>query len=327
MRNDKIDRKNLTRGEYVRGWDMYTLYEITGMNLDSLVRKQKKNGVGVYRVKKTTAKTVRLGIKFHDDKKFFAICNDLWYTDIKKVKEFGKARPLFYLFRNFGLALGAILFAVLTALSGDFIFGFTYQGSGAVCEREVSEYLAARGVTVFSRFSELDFKALSADILADNPRLTFVRCEKSGNRLIVKLALKENGEGVISPAPLPLIACADGVLEELRVYRGTAVKTVGEEVKAGDILVAPYAEIKEQRVETSVLAYAAIKTKFVYEYVSESDSEEELAVLFAENALGERAAESVVEKFAAEDKIIYKITLYYKRILYSGNTEVKNPKD
>ena len=314
MRKDKDFGKNLKKD-----FGLYTLYEITGMNTDGLINSLQKKGVGVYRVKKTGLKTVRLGIKFCDDKKFFAICNDLWYTDIKKVKEYGKTLVFLKLIRNLGLALGTAAFVFIAALSNDFIFGFTYTGSGAVCEREVKDYLAARGVTRFSRFSDLNMKRLSGEILADNPRLTFAECRKVGNRLVIDIALKENGEGVISPEKTPLVSDSDGIIEELRVYRGTAVKNAGDEVKRGDVLVEPYAEIKETRTKTTVLAYAVIRTRFIYEYVSDNDGEEDAALIFAENALGEKPVDGVVEKTEKDGKFVYKVTLYYKRILYSGN--------
>lgn len=314
MRKNKSDRKNLKTGA-----ELYTLYEVRGMNTDGLVNSLQKKGVGVYRARKIDAKRLRIGIKFCDDEKFFAICKDLWYTDIKKVKEYGRAYPFLFLLRNFGLVLGSAFFFFTAAFADDFIFGFSYKGTGAVCRREVSDYLSSRGITVFSRFSDVDVKALSADILADNPRLTFARCRKEGNRLIIDLALKENGEGVISPVPLPLVSDADGIIKELRIYRGTAAKSVGEEIKAGDVLVCPYAEIKDVKTEVSVLAYAVIESRFIYEYVSDKDGEEAAAEIFAENALGERVASSSVEKTEESGKFIYKVTLSYERVLYSGN--------
>lgn len=314
MRKNKSDRKNLKTGA-----ELYTLYEVRGMNTDGLVNSLQKKGVGVYRARKIDAKRLRIGIKFCDNEKFFAICNDLWYTDIIKVKEYGKAYPFLFLLRNFGLVLGAAFFLFTATLADDFIFGFSYKGTGAILKREVSDYLSSRGITAFSRFSEVDIKALSAEILADNPRLTFARCRKEGNRLVIDLALKENGEGVISPVPLPLVSDTDGVIKELKIYRGTAAVSVGEEVKAGDTLVCPYAEIKDVRTEVSVLAYAVIESRFVYEYVSEKDGEEDAAVIFAENALGERVSRADVIKTEDRGKFIYKVTLSYERVLYSGN--------
>ena len=58
---------------------------------------------------------------------------------------------------------------------------------------------------------------------------------------------------------------------------------------------------------------------FIYEYVSDKDGEEAAAEIFAENALGERVASSLVEKTEESGKFIYKVTLSYERVLYSGN--------
>lgn len=313
MRNDKIGGKNLKKD-----YDVYTLYEINGLNLDGLVNFLQKKGVGVYRVKKIGAKTLRIGIKFCDDRKFFAICNDLWYTDIKKVKEYGKAFPLFFLLRNFGLFIGAVFFICSAAFASDLVLNFEFKGTGAICKREVQEYLSGRGVKKFSRFSDVNLKTLANDVLADNPRLTFVSLSKDGNRLIIDLALKENGQDVIFAEEAPFLSDVNGVIKEIRVFRGTAVKNVGDEVRAGDVIVEPFSGTDENRVGVSVLCYAVIECEYVYEYVSEKDGEEEVALIYAEASLGERVTEQNVIKTPSDGNFIYKAILKYRRILYSG---------
>lgn len=313
MRNDKSDRKNIKRES-----EIYSLFKIKGVNLDGLLNYLQNKGVGVYRVKKIDAKTMKVGIKFRDERKFFAICRDLWYTDIVKVREYGKGYPLLFFARNLGLLLGAAFFVSAAAFFGDFIFAFSYRGTGAVCRREVQKYLSDNGVTVLSRFSDNDLKTLSDGILADNPRLTFARCSKNGNRLDVYLVLKESGKEALSSSDSPLASDVDGVVKEIKIYRGTAVKNVGDEVKAGDVIAEPYSYRGEEKITTETLGYAVIEARFSYEYVSDEEGQEESAALFAEDALGERFTDCAVETIKDGDAVIYRVTLKYERILYSG---------
>ncbi len=314
MRKNKIDRKNLKNTDA----SLYVLYRIRGNNLDGLVNSLQKKGIGVYRVRKTDGKTLIVGIKFRDSEKFFAICNNLWYTDIKKVKEYGKALLVLRLIRNFGVAIGTVLFVCIALFADGFIMKIDYVGTGAVCKREVREFLSERGIGEFSRFSDVDLKNLSAEILANNSRLVYAACQKRGNRLIIELALRKNAESGIAVIKEPLVSDVNGVVEEVRIYRGTATVKTGDEVKVGNVLANPYAEINGVRVEEGLLAYIAIKTDFYYEYFSESDDREEESVIFAENALGERYTESSVEKTKGQKGFVYKVRLSYKRILYSG---------
>ncbi len=314
MRKNKIDRKNLKNADA----SLYVLYRIKGNNLDGLVNSLQKKGIGVYRVRKTDGKTIIIGIKFRDSEKFFAICNNLWYTDIKKVKEYGKALPFLRLIRNFGVVVGAALFICVASFLDGFIMKIDYVGTGAVCKREVREFLSERGIVEYSRFPDGDLKNLSAEILANNPRLVYASCQKRGNRLIIELALRQNAEKSVTVIKEPLISDVNGVIEEIKVYRGSATVKVGDAVNAGDMIAEPYAEINGVKIEEGLLAYVAIKTDFYYEYFSESDDREEESVIFAENALGERYTESSVEKTKGQKGFIYKVRLSYKRILYSG---------
>lgn len=317
MRKNKIDRKNLKNADA----SLYVLYKIKGNNLDGLVNSLQKKGVGVYRVRKIDGKTLIVGIKFQDSEKFFAICDNLWYTDIKKVKEYGRALPFLRLVRNFGLVIGAALFIFFASFSDGFIMKIDYVGTGAVCKREVCEFLSDRGICEFSRFSGEDLKNLSAEILANNPRLVYASCQKRGNRLIIELALRKNAETGIVTVKEPLVSDVNGVIEEVKIYRGTATVKTGDEVKVGDIIANPYVEINGVRVEEGLLAYVTVKTDFYYEYFSESDDREEESVIFAENALGERYTESSVEKTEVQKGFVYKVKLSYKRILYTGMPE------
>lgn len=313
MRNDKSDRNNIERGA-----EIYSLFKIKGVNLDGLLNYLQKKGVNVYSVKKTDAKTMKVGIKFADEQKFFAICRDLWYTDIVKVKEYGKGYALLFFARNLGLLLGAAFLVAAMAFFGDFIFAFSYSGTGAVCRREVQKYLNDSGVTVFSRFSDKNLKTLSDGILADNPRLTFARCSKNGNRLQVYLVLKEDGRDVLSPSDSPLVSDTDGVIKEIKIYRGTAVKNAGDEIKAGEIIAQPYSYRGEECVQTQTLGYAVIEARFIYEYVSDFEGQEEAAELFAKNALGEHDTDCTVDTIKKDDVVVYRVTLKYERIIYSG---------
>lgn len=309
MRKNKVPFKNL---------EIYSTYEIKGLNLDRLLNTLQKKGVYVYDTKKVSNKKLFITVKFCEVEKFCAILEDLCYTNIRKVKEFGKGYFLLFFFRNLGLLLGAVFFIIACAFCNDLVFSFSYSGSGSVLSREVESYLKERGVNVTSRFSQIDMESLSNGILANNPRLSFAECSKYGNRLNVELVLANQGERVLEGNKTSLTADFDGVVKEIKVYRGRALVGVGDSVKKGDTLVTNKVIVKDTEVEVGVVAFVTIAVEYSYVYESENDGEEDYAVLIAQSTLAEKETSGIVTKTKGKDKYIYNVTLTYDRVIFTG---------
>lgn len=310
MRKNKSGTKNLEL--------LYTTYEVKGLNLDRLVNLCAKREIPVRDVKKYGNKRMLITVNFKDGKKFFAIAEDLCYN-IRKIRDKGRALPYLLLLRSFGLILGGVIFVAMAFFVDDLIFSFSFSGSGSVLKREVEEYLLGRGVTVYSRFSSIDLAGLEDEILAGNPRLSFASCKKVGNRLKIELALSGEGVEVLDTKTQALEASVSGVVESVKVYRGTSVVSVGDFVNAGDTLVVGTVEIKEQSVYTGVLATVSLRTDYVYTYRSEKDEEQLLATIFARESLGDREILSeTVEKTQTDGGYEYKV-VFTTRVILKAN--------
>ncbi len=296
----------------------YTVYEIKGLNLNRLVNYLKKEGVILYDVKKIAQNRIRLGVNIKENKKFFAITNKLCYTNINKVKHGGILYPFYNIAKNVGLIVGGALFIALSVISNDFIFSVSFTGSGAVYSSQVSGYLQERGITTFSRFSSLNLKTLSADILSHNQNFSFVDCSKNGNRLVINLALAEQQKSALSGNARELRSAYAGVIENIKVYRGTPLFKVGDPVNKGDLLVDGYALIKEERVDINVIAYVTILESKQFLYQSYNDNEQDLALTFALSRLQEEPVSYSIEKTVNGDKFYYKVNLSLRRTMFVG---------
>lgn len=309
MRKNKFAFKNLK---------LFSTYEVRGLNLDAFINSLKNRGLSLYDVKKTGNKRLILTVNFFENPKFFAIAKDLCYTDIRKIKDGGRAYPLLYFFRNLGLILGAVFFIAAAVVTGDCVFSFSYTGSGSVLKRETENYLKRNGITAFTRFSDINLSSLADGILADNPRLSFVECERSGNRLIIESALSEGKSNVLSGNQKELLAECDGKVVSVKVYRGTPAVAAGDEVKKGDVLVQGTAIIKEQPVFVGVIAYVTILTEESYAYISDNAGEEDKAVIFAEESAGTESENARVSVSEENGSYIYTVTLECKRVHFTG---------
>ena len=309
MRKNKINRKKL---------NLFVVYRITGLNLDNLVNILKNKGVTLYDLRKTSGRTLTVSVNYADSEKFFAITRDLCYN-VKRIGEKGRFSFALKLCRNLGLLVGALIFFVSSLFADDIILSVDYYGSGKVISREIDGFLKSRGITEFSRFSDIDLPALSDEILKVSDKISFAECVKYGNRLKINLALAEEPVKTLDCDKESLISDVDGEIEYVKVYRGTALKKAGDNVAAGDIICGGFAVIKDTEVKVGVIATAAIKVSYFYEYESEKDNDEQTAEIFALIAFGdgEILSTETGKSVSETGTYIYKIKIVYRRILYA----------
>ncbi len=295
-------------------------YEITGLNQDRLISELKKRDFTLYNVKKLSNRVMYISVNLSESKNFFAITKNLCYN-IKKVRLLGKGKTAYKLLKNFGLALGALTFLALSILSNDFILAVDYSGSGSVYKREVAEYLSARGIDKYTRFSSFETAKLEDDILAENPNLTFVSVEKKGNVLSVYMTVKNQAQLTAGEKQTEFRSTCSGRVESIKVYRGTAVVSVGQTVSVGDLLVAGFVDIKEQRVETGVLASITIIETKSFSYRLEGVDKKEIALALAEQEIDREVQNSwvVVKEISGRpNQFEYIVSLEYRSVLYAG---------
>ncbi len=290
---------------------LYTAYSVDGYNLDRLLNLLHSRKIEVYSAKKVGNTKLILNIRYGDNKNFLALTKELCYN-IKKIKDGGRLYPFLYLYKNLGIVIGAVLFVAFTFLFNDYLLGFEFSGTGSIYAEQVKEYLTSRNVKEFSKFSSLDLKELANGVLQNNERLTFVSCQKVGNTLKFNLVLSSEKVPILSQNVKQLFADEDGEIIEIKVYRGTEIFHVGDYVKKGELLVDGYSIIKEQRVETNVLAYVKLKCEKTFVYESQKDGEDEFAIVFAKEEYPEiTPSKEIVVKEKIGDKYAYRVTLEY----------------
>lgn len=297
---------------------LITTYQIKGLNLDRFINSVQRRGITLYNVKKEGQNKLVLSVNFKDSKKFFAITKELCYN-IEKIGDKGKALPLLSLIRNFGFIIGGGFFILLSIFFNDLIFSFSFAGSGSVLKKEVEGYLLSKGISAYSRFSKIDIPALEDEILSSHPNLSFVSCTKQGTKFKIELVLAEDEKGRLSGKEKQLCANVSGVVESIKVYRGTAQVNVGDVVREGDLIVDGYNVIREEKVETNVIACVTIVAEKEFLYRTNLDNQEEKAILFATESLLDREILNYsVTKIKDNQTFIYKVKMAYRCVLCVG---------
>ena len=310
MRQNKSDRASID--------GVKVTYEVRGLNLDRLINFAKKKGFTLYDVKKYGNKRLIVSVSLKESKNFFAITKELCYN-IKKVRENGVYYPLLKLSRSLGVVIGAIIITLTAIYLDGVILSVSYFGSGSIYHREVEEYLKSRGVTKYALFSDFSLSALEDEILSANERLSFVSCKKVGSRLQVELALSKEPVQKLNSNIYSLCSDCVGVVEDIKIYRGTALVQKGQTVEKGQVLVDGYTEIKDQKVPTFILASVVLSCEKITEYHSNSDDDKENALIFAAEELGDATIiDQLVFKRKVGEEYAYTVVTKYKKIISAG---------
>ena len=300
------------------GLVLKSTFLVEGLNLDFFINAVKKRGVTLYDVKKIANKRLILSVNFLERRKFFAIAKEMCYN-IKKVGEKGKARHLLSAYRSLGVVVGCMVIALVAIFTSNYILSFSFTGSGSLYERQAKDYLYSNGVKPFTRFSDFDLNTLENGLLSNLSGVSFVSVKRSGNRLVVEMALSNEKPKTLDGNVFAMYAQVDGVVESIKVYRGTQVVSVGDFVKSGDLLVDGVAVINEQSVKINVIACVAINCQKEYSFISSDAGLEEQVIALAKEKLGDKNIVSTsvqVENLGGQ--FVYKASLTYKQVFYVG---------
>ncbi len=184
---------------------------------------------------------IRFSCAFRPARKFLAACRA---RDIEA--EIVAYRGLPYLFERMakrpGLIVGALLSVALIVLSGLFVWDVQVSGNVTLNESEVVEELRKCGFGVGSYLPNLRVREIENRVLMASERIGWLSINTDGTVARVQIIdhIAGKNEGGSDPSrkhPANLVAICDGQIEYLELYRGNAVVTTGQAVKAGELLV------------------------------------------------------------------------------------------
>ncbi len=234
-------------------------YYIEGLSVFRAADKLAAAGIPVLSARRDGKKGLYLQVDAKHGKKVFAILRGSCYN-VKKTAPRGLSLLASFWKKRAGLFFGALLFLAAAAFLQTRVLAVRVTGSGAYLGAQVEEILAREGVRRFSA-PPSEYAPLRAAVLA-LPRVSFCSFRKEGGVLTVDVEVAEE------PVPLKreLLAPATGTVEELVVVRGTPLVSVGDEVRAGETVVAGYLLIGGEKREAAVIAQVRVKYPFAAEY-------------------------------------------------------------
>ena len=135
--------------------------------------------------------------------------------------------------KRIGLVVGMVIVLLFCHFAKDYVFSISISGASAVQEHQIQEFLKSQNVEVGKKWSQISLRELENSIFVEVPTASNVVAKRQGSRLVISL-----GKSVPIRQTLgDIVAPADGKIESIEVSRGVAIKSKGDLVRAGEVIV------------------------------------------------------------------------------------------
>lgn len=214
---------------------MMTL-EVSGLNLEHLLNLAIRTGIFVCYVQRQNPRSMRLKLPVWQRKRFFDLCVRYGW-EITTISS-GQALRLGRRIKNKPcLFIGAALYLILIMISSGMIWQIRIDNADKSAG-EIRRFLNEARITAGRLKHTVSMTDLREQLMLRVPDLAYVAIGYEGSRLV--LACQPSLEGEEREIPgraLDIIAEQDGVITRIVVESGTPVVTIGQTVRAGDVLI------------------------------------------------------------------------------------------
>lgn len=155
--------------------------------------------------------------------------------EYKVTENYNLFRGINFLLNHFVLVVSALVALIMFLLVDTQVYSVHVQCDDVSVIPAVYEHLNQLGIKKFMRKSQLQRIDLAADLVGNFNNVAHANVRVAGNTLVVNLVTTNNQT---RKTKINFYAQYDAVVKEITAYSGTALVTVGDVVKKGDLLVA-----------------------------------------------------------------------------------------
>lgn len=139
--------------------------------------------------------------------------------------------------RRIGLFLGLAVGIGLCWLSGRFVWSVEISGNETVSASEIREELKRCGLGIGTYLPAVRTEEVETRVLIASEKISWISVYLDGTAAVVQVREHLSGSAEESPKPANLVSCADGQIEQIELYRGNCLVSVGQAVRRGELLV------------------------------------------------------------------------------------------
>ena len=175
---------------------------------------------------------------------------------------------------RWGLVLAPLVFAAAVHLLGRSVWSIRYDGLDAAARSRVEQMLYSMDICEGAVLTQEKLRLAEKQLMDGDEAFGWVSLNFEKGRLVVEASPALQKPAIESNDPVDLVAAADGILLEVNAQEGFAVKSVGQTVAAGDVLVSAYKpDPSAQPVESHAQGLVVAAVKKTYQCVQPSTYE------------------------------------------------------
>ena len=162
-------------------------------------------------------------------------------------REYGLPHLLYLYRKRSGLLVGAVLFSVITFLSGQFIWDMDLKGNERISNVQIYDTLRSLGCGIGSYIPGLNLYSVCGRYLIADPEIAWISVNLEGTVAHVEVIEKEYRSHAEMDLPddthpSNLVAARDGMIVSWELGGGEVVVHAGQVVRKGDLLVSGIVE-------------------------------------------------------------------------------------
>ncbi len=250
---------------------------LEGIMPERALLRLRRAGITLFHAKKIKKNQILFSVNRKDTEKVFAIYPNVCYNisvyspyTVKKLGAEGLAKPLDFIKNRLGLFLGGIVFLATLLFFDSFVFAVEFTATD-VYARETYQTLEENGIRLFAPYQQGKEDWICSKLLS-LPDVEYCSLKKVGYRLQVELRLTTFEEKLEKTGAL--ITKRNGKILSITALRGTPLKKTGDEVRAGETLVADWFSTEDGR-QVCVEPIARVAIACEYEAEIEATTAEE----------------------------------------------------
>ena len=213
---------------------------LKGVNLNRIYKECKKNNLELFNIDRKDYKNIEFDIKTNNIKTLKIIANSQKY-EYKEANNSSIFKLLNFLKFRFGILIGTLFFVIVNIFSSFFVWDIKIYGNSKVTNAEILQVLKNQNISVGGVYKSSNLENIETTLTNSIESISLCSVIKKGTSIIVNIKEKlEIGDITSINADNDIVAIKNMTIIDLNVVSGTALKKVGDSVKAGETIVASY---------------------------------------------------------------------------------------
>ncbi len=228
--------------DFWRYLDGVVTVELTSADLRGAMALIQKEGFQLRELESPDDLTLRFQLRRREYKRLRKLCEKRG-EELRALSHKGLYWTLMGLKERPILVLGLTLLVILSIWVPGRVFFVQVEGNGSIPARQIVEAAAQCGIGFGASRRQVRSEKIKNALLEAMPQLSWAGVNTYGCTAVI--TVRERADIAKEPQ-LPkvssIVASRDGIIRQMTVLRGNAVCTVGQAVKAGQVLISGYTD-------------------------------------------------------------------------------------